>query len=207
MAKYYAVLSGRQTGIFTDWATTEQQVKGFPGALFKSFTSRAAAERFISSSTSIRCDESAMVVPLIDRTIIYTDGSFVKDSCGYGIVMITPNNEKIRAYGQVPLKASNNVAELYAIYVALSLVKGDVIIYSDSQYAIDCLTTYIHDWMMNGWKGIANRELLESTYEKMKDRDVLFSHVNSHCGILLNEEADKLANEGRLCGEELIIKR
>ena len=36
--KYYAVRSGRKTGVFLSWAECEEQVKGFSGAEYKSFT-------------------------------------------------------------------------------------------------------------------------------------------------------------------------
>lgn len=42
--KYYAVLKGRKTGIFTSWADCEEQVKGVSGALYKAFTTRAEAD-------------------------------------------------------------------------------------------------------------------------------------------------------------------
>jgi len=42
--KYYVVWVGQQPGIYTTWAEAERQVKGFPGAKFKSFPSQAEAE-------------------------------------------------------------------------------------------------------------------------------------------------------------------
>lgn len=44
-SKFYVVWQGRETGIFTDWATCKKQVEKFPGAKYKSFESRAEAER------------------------------------------------------------------------------------------------------------------------------------------------------------------
>ncbi|MFO3797194.1 MAG: viroplasmin family protein, partial [Anaerolineales bacterium] len=44
MAKYYVVWKGRQTGVFDSWEACQAQVKGFPGAQFKAFPSRALAE-------------------------------------------------------------------------------------------------------------------------------------------------------------------
>ncbi len=38
--KIYAVRRGRTTGLFLSWADCQQQVNGFPGARFKSFTGR-----------------------------------------------------------------------------------------------------------------------------------------------------------------------
>ena len=39
MAKYYAVKKGRKIGIFSTWEECESMVKGFKGALYKSFSS------------------------------------------------------------------------------------------------------------------------------------------------------------------------
>src|SRR3970040_2206350 len=43
--KFYVVWSGRQTGVFTDWATTQRAVDKYAGARFKSFPTRAEAEQ------------------------------------------------------------------------------------------------------------------------------------------------------------------
>ena len=209
--KYYAIVSGVKPGIYTDWRTAESMVKGFPGAIFKSFRTRTEAENFYKRSkhvepTGIKTS-TKQILPLIDKTIVYTDGSFAGESCGFGVVIITNKGDKITAYGKVPLHPSNNVAELYAIYVALSMVTGDVVIYSDSRYAIGCLTSYVHHWVQNGWSGVANRNIIEPTYNLTKGRNVTFTHVPAHSGIELNEEADELANRGRLSGEQLVISK
>jgi len=44
-SKFYVVWKGRKTGIFTTWEECADQVKGFTGAEYKAFASRAAAER------------------------------------------------------------------------------------------------------------------------------------------------------------------
>lgn len=209
--KYYAVVCGVTPGIYTDWPTTQRMVKGYPGAIFKSFPTRAQAQAFIERSTAINKPvEEPHMLPLADKTIIYTDGSFTNSECGFGVVIITSSGDKLTAYGKVPVTVTNdnptnNIAELYAIYVALSLVKGDIILYSDSNYAISCLTSYIHDWQVSGWKGVANRNLIEGTYRLMTGRNVTFQHVDAHSDIELNEEADQLANKGREQEEELVV--
>ena len=42
--KYYVVWQGVNPGIYNDWATCEEQVKGYTGAKYKAFETRAAAE-------------------------------------------------------------------------------------------------------------------------------------------------------------------
>ena len=43
--KFYVVWSGRQTGVFTDWVTTQRAVDKYAGARFESFATRAEAEQ------------------------------------------------------------------------------------------------------------------------------------------------------------------
>jgi ribonuclease HI len=52
--KWYAVAHGRQTGIFETWSEAEANVKAFPGARFKSFSSRRDAEEWLDATTSGR---------------------------------------------------------------------------------------------------------------------------------------------------------
>lgn len=49
--KVYAVRKGRQPGLYATWAECEQQVKGFPGAEFKSFASDADARSWLGIDT------------------------------------------------------------------------------------------------------------------------------------------------------------
>lgn len=61
--KFYAVRKGRQTGIFTTWPDTQKQVLGFPGAEYKSFTSKEEAEAFLDkkeNSTSSKTSTSSI---------------------------------------------------------------------------------------------------------------------------------------------------
>ncbi len=206
MSKYYAVVKGVTPGVYTDWQTTQKMVKGYSGAIYKSFKSKIEAEEFLNNSTNTAISND------VNRTLIYTDGSCDGTTCGFGVVILTSKGDKITAYGQVPhavhlARPTNNIAELYAIYVALSLVEVESIIYTDSSYSISCLNSYIHDWMRNGWNGVANRDLIENVYRLFKQRKVTLQHVKAHCGIALNEEADTLANKGRLVDDDLIIHK
>lgn len=52
MSKFYAVKSGRKTGIFHSWKECEQQVKGFGNAVYKSFSNLADARAFLGEEDS-----------------------------------------------------------------------------------------------------------------------------------------------------------
>lgn len=50
--KFYAVAAGRKPGIYSTWAECERQVKGFSGAIFKSFKTRDEASAFVGDAGS-----------------------------------------------------------------------------------------------------------------------------------------------------------
>lgn len=112
--KYYAVISGHQPGVYTDWSTTEQMIHNYPGAFFRSFSSRKEADSFINKTLNHNNQDI--------EPVIYVYGN---DNHGYG-VMIKVNNVVHTAYGRID---NNEYNTLYGIYVALSLVTGPCIIY------------------------------------------------------------------------------
>lgn len=210
MSKYYVVVKGRIPGIYRTWAETQPLISGYSGAVYKSFKTEKEAQDFYCASTIIAVNTNN------NKTIIYTDGSGRDKTnvCGFGVVILIDNIVKYEAYGRVPStvysekEATNNVAELYAIYVALSLInhKG-IVIYTDSNYSIDCCTVWINEWLKNGWKSVPNRNLIEAIYEKSINRNIAFQYVEAHSGIIYNERADELANIGRIGTEELVISK
>jgi ribonuclease HI len=72
---------------------------------------------------------------------------------------------------------TNQRAEITAIILALNLAldkheeldyhpKVDVTIYSDSKYAVNCMTDWVYGWSQNGWQNskgleVVNRDLIE----------------------------------------------
>ena len=46
--KYYAVKVGNNPGLFDNWAECQESIKGFSGAVYKSFNSKEEAEAFLS---------------------------------------------------------------------------------------------------------------------------------------------------------------
>ena len=105
-------------------------------------------------------------------------------------------------------RQTNQRAELSAVLRALEIVprNRDIIIISDSKYAIDCVTTWFINWRRNGWKNTAgkaveNKDIIENILTKIEERNRLkvrtdFEWVKGHAGASGNEEADKLAVSG-----------
>ena len=215
--KYYVIVSGRIPGIYTDWPTAESMIKGFPGAIFKSFGALKDAEKFMEQSTTPKSTADKPIIvprtlPLVDKTLVYIKGNSTpidsnNKSCGFGIVIISKDGDKITAYGCVPLDSVANITELYAVYVTLSLVRGDIIIYTDSSYVVKCFTHYINLWIENGWNDVPNRHLIEPIYFLMKDRNISFEYVPTNSPSELNLEAGLLANKGQLSNGPLFLSK
>lgn len=72
--KYYAVAKGRKTGIFTTWGECERQVKGFSGAVFKSFETEAEAKRFLSGNKFLSKDRCCVLCqkPMVRKSELCT---------------------------------------------------------------------------------------------------------------------------------------
>ncbi len=51
MSKIYAVKVGRKTGLFHSWEEREKQVKGYKGAIYKSFSSEEEAKNYLRKPT------------------------------------------------------------------------------------------------------------------------------------------------------------
>lgn len=128
---------------------------------------------------------------------IWTDGSCIvqEKAGGWSIV-----SKDFQESGPM-IHTTNNEMELFAIYKAVKKYGeyDSIIIYSDSQYAINTLTNWAYKWKANGWRkkgGIKNLQLIQMIFEIVEDNDAIkFIHVKGHNGNPMNELADKLARQ------------
>ena len=72
---------------------------------------------------------------------------------------------------------------------------------TDSQYAINCSTTWVHGWKKNGWKTAAKKPVKNEDLWRELDaataRHTIHWHwVKGHAGHPENERADELARSG-----------
>ena len=49
MARFYAVKQGRIPGVYSNWSDCEAQVKGYRGALYKSFNNEEDAKKYVGA--------------------------------------------------------------------------------------------------------------------------------------------------------------
>lgn len=128
-------------------------------------------------------------------------------------------------------KATNNITELLAISIAIQLINSKfkkinpdksldslrIILYTDSEYSINCITKWAAGWERNGWqkktgkktdREIKNLNLIKKLYMAYTTQRIKFVHVNSHTREPINkssiewriwygnEMADQLAKKG-----------
>jgi ribonuclease HI len=105
-------------------------------------------------------------------------------------------------------KQTNQRAELYAIKRALDIVpiNRDALIYSDSNYAIKCVTEWFINWRKNGWKTssgkvVDNKDIIEPILDRINERKLArantnFTWLKGHANDPGNVAADSLAVNG-----------
>ena len=191
--KYYAVKKGRNPGIYTSWDSCLKEVKGFSGAVYKSFKTKEDAINFMEDTEKkIEADK--------DTVIAYVDGSFnlPEKIYGAGVVLIKDGNEECfkKSYSDSFYTHRNVAGEVKASELAINLAieKGykKIIIYHDYQG--------IKSWADGEWK--TNNELTKS-YKTFVDRkreeiQIGFVKVKGHSNDKYNDLADRLAKDA--CG-------
>lgn len=97
---------------------------------------------------------------------------------------------------------TNQIGELCAVLEALRAHPGSepLVIETDSQYAINCSTKWVHGWKKNGWKNsqkkpVKNAALIKAIDAEISQRPgpVKFVWVKGHAGNAGNEKVDELA--------------
>ncbi|WP_240375812.1 ribonuclease H [Bacillus piscicola] len=138
--KWYVVWTGRKPGIYNSWSECEKQVKGFPNASFRSFTSEEDAKKaFQGKLTSKKATQH-----------IGPEDSYIEDSISVDVG--SRGNPGFVEYKGVDTKTgsiifshpgvemgTNNMGEFLAIVHALSYLKqknSNKPVYSDSATAI-----------------------------------------------------------------------
>lgn len=137
------------------------------------------------------------------NVVIYTDGACKGNPGpgGWGVWLTSGTHEKELSGGE--LDTTNQRMELTAAVQALTALKQpcDVVLYTDSQYVLKGITSWIHGWKRNGWKNSAkqpvkNDDLWRALDEARERHEIDWRWVKGHSGDHGNERADALANEG-----------
>jgi ribonuclease HI len=216
--KFYVVWAGRQTGVFTDWATTHRHVNEFPGARFKSFTSQAEADQAFRagrpSSAGRRPVPASAAIPAGVQPAavavglqIYCDGACDPNPgrAGSGIAVYRDGELEQLWYGLYNPSGTNNTAELNALHHALLMAETSIAagqtaqVLCDSTYAINCISKWATGWQKKGWRKaggeIKNLSLIQAAHAVYLriESQLRLTHVSAHVGTQGNELADRMA--------------
>ena len=133
---------------------------------------------------------------------IYTDGACRGNPGpgGWG-VSLRYNGTVKNLYG-AEAETTNNRMELMAAIIGLESLKRPckVILYTDSRYVLDGITSWMPNWKSRGWKTAAkkpvkNVELWQRLDAATDRHDIDWQWVRGHTGDEGNEMADLLANQ------------
>ena len=201
---YYAVSNGKNIGIFSNWKDCNNSVKGYKNALYKKFNTEEEAIDFINKTKyhKKKFDDNP-------DYYVYTDGACSnngKDNAKAGIGIFFGIDDKRNVSKNIDGKQTNNTAELTAIIETFNIIKNDIknnkriIIFSDSMYAIRCVTSYGEKCYKKNWEvDIPNKELVKIAYELYKDiLNIQLVYIKAHTNksdihSFGNDNADRLA--------------
>lgn len=134
---------------------------------------------------------------------IYTDGACSGNPGpgGWGVLILDGGDERELFGGEAD--TTNNRMEMMAVIEALKATDAcdDIILYTDSQYVKNGISSWIHGWKRNGWKTasrkpVKNKDLWIALDELSASRKIDWRWVKGHAGDAGNERADELARRG-----------
>ena len=210
--KYYAVVIGRNPGIYTAWKGqngAQAQIIRFSGSVYKGFETEGEAKEYMKQPINEQPDiqETEAEGLKEGKIIIYTDGACINNPGpgGYGVVL--KNKRKTKELSGGYRMTTNNRMELMACIMGLSALKkppSSVILFSDSQYVVNGITQgWAKGWQSKGWmrnktEPAVNPDLWEQLLKLCGQHDVRFQWVRGHDGNEGNERCDELANKAAL---------
>jgi ribonuclease HI len=143
-------------------------------------------------------------LPITRPTVtIYSDGACKGNPGpgGWGAWLKSGTHEK-DLWGGEP-GTTNNRMELTAVIEALASLKRtcDIVVYTDSAYVKNGITSWIHNWKSRGWRTADGKPVKNDDLWKRLDALSALHHIDwrwvkGHAGDPGNERADQLANRG-----------
>lgn len=160
----------------------------------------------LDSETLRKCAiESIGTVEVGGLYDLYTDGACSGNPGPGGWGFLIEKDGRKWGQGSGGAKSTtNNQMELQAVVSGLQAVPSSSTthIYSDSQYVLNGLESWMENWKRNGWRTaskqpVKNLGLWKQLDELKVGREIVFHWVRGHSGHPQNEYVDRLAVEQR----------
>jgi ribonuclease HI len=202
---YYAVRDGRSPGVYGDWGSCEQQVKGHPGAQYRRFATEGEARAFVGGDEGAARHGSGSRA---EGRVAYSDGSCLRNgragaSAGYGVCW--PEHPQQSQSARLEGRATNQRAELRGAIAAVeqsaSMGPGRLELRTDSQYVVKGVNDWMPGWKANDWsRPVQNADLFQRLDGAIAGHAgrVEVRYTPGHAGEPGNEEADRLARAAAL---------
>lgn len=198
--KFYAVKKGTIPGIYTTWGECQQNVNGFPGAIYKGFGTKKEAQEFMGLSTKADLPEDEKISRVYSQSeaIAYVDGSYNdrRNEYAYGAVIFFDGGQRefCEKFSDVKMAKMRNVAgEIEGAKRAMKFCVENKI------KSIDIIYDYegIEKWCTGAWRvnEDGTKEYKKFYNNIAKSVDVNFVKVKGHSGNKYNDLADSLAKE------------
>lgn len=224
--RFYVVLKGLKPGIYGSWSGpggAEEQVRSYPGAVFKGFAEKEEALQYAAKSGYAHLpDHTGEQRAVRERprreapmtggpanpeqgVAIYADGGSINNPGpgGYGVVIIEGGVRRELSGGF--RLTTNNRMELTAVIAGLKALERDsgkpVSIYTDSRYVADGISRgWAKKWRRQGWMRDArnraeNIDLWAVLLDLCDVHGPKFVWVKGHAGNVENERCDVLAKK------------
>lgn len=196
---YYVVKVGSKVGIFNNWPECLSSVRGYKGAVYKGFETKAEALEWQNRTEGATNDlnRNSQVNEQIESagTIdyeVYTDGSYFKGKYSYGYAFIKDGQVVYESNGVgedlEAAKMRNVAGELAAVQHAVEkAIKLNVRIRIYHDYSGISL------WVTGAWQ--AKNRFTQAYVEFMRKHRALyeFKKVAGHSGDQFNDYVDQLA--------------
>lgn len=176
--KLYAVKVGRTPGVYRTWAAAEKQVKGYPGAVYKSFdkvTDAAAFMDWNEDTQPLKADKPLKIKSKKQSNAddyaakIFTDGGsrnhgvhkgghvLATDKAAWAYLIQYEGQEISDSGGE--FGATNNKMEQTALIeamkklIAMDLNHEKLLFTLDSHYVLDPINNHwLNGWQKRGWR-------------------------------------------------------
>ncbi|KAK7132971.1 hypothetical protein R3I94_015005 [Phoxinus phoxinus] len=143
-----------------------------------------------------------------DSVVVYTDGCCSangRQGARAGIGVYWGRDHPLNVAERLSGRQTNQRAELQAACKALEQAREmnfkKIVLYTDSKFTINGITSWVKTWKTNGWRlksggVIINKDDFQKLDKLNADLEVAWMHVPGHAGYTGNEEADRLSRVG-----------
>ena len=194
--KYYAVKSGRTVGVFDNWASCQESIKGFSGADYKSFNTKEEAEAYINDVDIFL--EAIQAVIEQGYVVAFCDCSYDRERYRYsfGVFIVDSDMQEHEICGSAQntkyTSSHNIIGEILGVINALDWAVSNncekIKIYHDFEG--------LSKWISGEWAAKSEVAKMFISIYQNKFADLLqveFEKVKGHSNNKYNDKADELA--------------